>query len=248
MDNVSLMVATPMYGGMCSGFYAQSIFNLQIVCQQNSIPLQMAFMFNESLIERARNALANQFMKSNHTHLLWIDADIKFNAIDIIPMLGANVDVICGVYPKKEINWQAVAKANKSGIAAENLKNHTGSFVVNLSGFSSEATVPINQPLEVWYAGTGFMLVRRNVLEALSERVPTYFNDVNDLSGTTPLRDPIKQFYACSIEPETGRLLSEDYHFCKLVRDWGGKIFVAPWVSLGHLGSYLFEGQLTRSG
>ncbi|NBO87112.1 MAG: hypothetical protein EBV00_02995, partial [Burkholderiaceae bacterium] len=66
--------------------------------------MSFSSMFNESLIQRGRNALAHQFMKTKCTHLLFIDADIKFDANDIIPMVLADKDIICGIYPKKEIN------------------------------------------------------------------------------------------------------------------------------------------------
>ena len=81
-----LFVATPMYGGMCSGFYAQSMLQLK---DQTAVkfPIIMSFMFNESLITRARNALAHQFLKTDATHLMFIDADIRFNPADIENMI-----------------------------------------------------------------------------------------------------------------------------------------------------------------
>ena len=55
----------------------------------------------------------------------------------------------------------------------------------------------------------------------------------------------IKEFFATSIDKESGnRLLSEDYHFCKIARDIGVKIWAAPWVNLKHCGTYNFEGRL----
>ena len=58
----------------------------------------------------------------------------------------------------------------------------------------------------------------------------------------------IKELYAVSIDPDSGnRLLSEDYHFCKIAREAGFKVYAAPWASFGHMGSYTFSGQLPRS-
>jgi hypothetical protein len=57
----------------------------------------------------------------------------------------------------------------------------------------------------------------------------------------------IKEFYAVSIDADSGnRLLSEDYHFCKLARTHGYKIWVAPWVHLSHTGTYIFDGTLQQ--
>ena len=104
--------------------------------------------------------------------------------------------------------------------------------------------MPINEPVEIWNGGTGFMLIKREVLEKLKPIVPWYVNDVTDLAGNIGA-EQISQFFTESIEPETKRLLSEDYHFCKTWRDNGGEIYAAPWVGLTHIGTYAFEGKLT---
>lgn len=239
-----LFIATPMYGGMCAGFYTQSILTLSNVCAQHNIGLSFSFMFNESLITRARNALTHQFLKSDSTHLMFIDSDIKFLPEHIIPMIQADKEIICGIYPKKEINWDSVKQAMNNNIPDDRLKFHTGSFVVNLVDYAGTVTVPIAQPVEIFNGGTGFMLIKREVFEKLGEKVPEYTNDVGDLSGTMQQQEKIKEFFATSIEPETNRLLSEDYHFCREWRMAGGKVWAAPWCQLAHIGTYAFEGQL----
>lgn len=243
----SLFIATPMYGGMCSGWYLQSILEMTNILGQAGVVCKYSFMFNESLITRARNALAHQFIKNDTTHLLFIDADIKFRPQDILKMLEADKEIICGIYPKKEINWFTVKQAMDRGVENDKLKYYTGSFVVNLANYVGEVTVPVNEPVEIFNGGTGFMLIKREVFEKLSPLVPSYSNDVGDLSGQMAEREEIKEFFATSIEPETNRLLSEDYHFCKIWRKAGGKVWAAPWASMGHMGSYLFEGQLLPS-
>ena len=241
-----LFVSTPMYGGQCTGFYAQSLIQLNNLIKNSGNDCIMSFMFNESLITRARNALAHNFLKTDCTHLMFIDADIRFNPADIPPMIEADKDIICGVYPKKEINWQSVKDAIDRGVPVDQLKNHTGSFVVNLVEYSGSVTVPINQPVEIWNGGTGFMLIKRQVFEQLADKVPSYINDVTDLSGSIKA-DEIKEYFATSIEDGTRRLLSEDYHFCNVWRQNGGKVWAAPWAQLSHIGTYCFEGQLLQS-
>lgn len=158
-------------------------------------------------------------------------------------MLEADKDIICGIYPKKEINWGSVKRAMDAGVSNEELKWHTGSFVVNLVGYAGEVTVPVNEPVEIWNGGTGFMIIKREVFEKLSDLVPAYTNDVTDLAGNIK-NDEIKEFFATSIEPGTNRLLSEDYHFCRIWREAGGQVWAAPWAHLSHIGSYVFEGAL----
>lgn len=246
-DKKKVFIATPMYGGMCAGYYTQSLIQTAPILNQKGYDCMFSFMFNESLITRARNGLAHQFLQTDCTHLLFIDSDIKFNPHDIPAMFAADVDIIGGIYPKKEINWDTVRDAMDNNVPNDHLKYHTGSFVVNLVDYAGTVTVPIDQPVEIFNAGTGFLLIKREVFEKLAQHVPSYFSDVKDLGNTIQQRDEIKEFFATSIEPETGRLLSEDYHFCYIWRKIGGKVYAAPWVNLGHMGSYIFEGQLLQS-
>lgn len=240
---MKIFISTPMYGGMCSGFYVQSLMNLSRTLQEHQYESVMSFMFNESLITRARNALAHQFLKTDATHMMFIDADIKFEAADVPPMIQADKDIICGIYPKKEINWGFVKMALDQGVSVDDLKYWTGSFVVNLANYEGSVTVPVNQPVEIWNGGTGFMLIKREVFEKLADKVPAYTNDVLDLSGTMKA-DVIKEYFATSIEEGTNRLLSEDYHFCSIWRKAGGTIWAAPWARLAHVGTYVFDGKL----
>jgi hypothetical protein len=238
-----IFVATPMYGGMCSGYFTNSLISMTNVMKQVGWDMSFSSMFNESLIQRGRNALAHQFLKSPCTHLMFIDADIKFDAAQIPPMVDADVDIICGIYPKKEINWHGVEKAVKEGVEVDKLTTRTGSLVVNLVDYTGSVTVPENKPVEIWNGGTGFMLIKREVLEGMADKVSSYVNDVTIMNGNIG-DSRIIEYFACSIEPETQRLLSEDYHFCYMARKNGYKVWAAPWVRLGHLGSYLFEGGL----
>ena len=90
------------------------------------------------------------------------------------------------------------------------------------------------------------MLIKREVYEGLIGKVPTYKNNVMDLQNPKNGED-INEFFATQIEPETGLLLSEDYDFCKKARQNGYTVWAAPWVQLGHVGTYAFEGQLLRT-
>jgi hypothetical protein len=243
----TIFVATPMYGGMCTGMYASGVMQLVGTCGQNGMKMYFSFMMNESLITRARNSLAYDFIKSDATHLMFIDADISFNPADIPRMVQADKDIICGLYPKKEINWVEVSEAVKRGIPPAELSNHTGAFVVNLPHGEQTKSGNVNEPMEIANGGTGFMLIKRNVFDHLANKVPSYTNDMYHAVDTVREVKIIKEYFATSIEPESNRLLSEDYHFCKIAREAGFKVYAAPWAQFGHTGTYTFSGQLPRS-
>ena len=242
-----VVISTHMFGGMCTGHYTQSLLMTGAAFTQSGIQMSAMMMFNESLIQRARNGLVKNFLKTDGDYLMFIDADIGWNPHDILPMIEADKDIICGIYPKKEINWHGVKAAVEAGVPVEQLKHHSGALVVNLVDYSGTVTVPRKDPLEIWNGGTGFMLIKRSVFEGLKDKVAAYTNDVVDLNNSVNPGDQIHEFFAVSIEEGTNRLLSEDYHFCMLARKHGYKVWAAPWVSLGHVGSYLFEGTLIPS-
>lgn len=243
-----VFLATPMYGGMCTGTYTAALMQTPLAFSKAGIQLYYTYMMNESLITRARNSLAYDFLASNATHLMFVDADIGFRPEDIITMVQRDVDICCGLYPKKEIHWQRVADAVGRGTPADQLKDHTGTFVVNLVG-NERQEVKINELMEISNGGTGFMLIKREVFEALADKVPEYNNDMYLAVDTERKPKIIKEYFATSIDPDSNnRLLSEDYHFCKLARKHGFKIHAAPWVQLSHTGTYIFSGALQRVG
>lgn len=244
--NPVIFLATPMYGGMCTGTYTAALMQTPLAFSKAGVQLYYTYMMNESLITRARNSLAYDFLASNATHLMFVDADIGFNPNDIISMVKRDVDIVCGLYPKKEIHWGRVAQAVKDGAPPDQLKDHTGTFVVNLVG-QEKQEVKINELMEIQNGGTGFMLIKREVFEALADKVPEYTNDMYLAVDVVRKPKMIKEFFATSIDPESdNRLLSEDYHFCKLARKNGFKVHAAPWVQLSHTGTYVFSGALQR--
>lgn len=176
-----IFLAVPMYGGQCAGLFTQSIADLTGLCSRYQIPLQFYFLFNESLITRARNYCADEFMRSDATHLLFIDSDIGFNANDVIAMLALAIqnekeyNVICGPYPKKTISWEKIKAAVDRGVADEDpneLANYVGDYVFNPK---ASGGIKIGEPCEVMEGGTGFMLIQRKTLEKYAESYPQFY-------------------------------------------------------------------------
>lgn len=240
--------ATPMYGGLAHAKFIESVLMFSNVARENNISVTFSFMGNESLITRARNALAHGFLKSPCTHLLFVDADIGFKPFDMVRMVQADKDIIAGVYPKKDINWPAVGQAARNGIPDKDLWRHTGDFVINVDNAPPEGfNVPTDQPFPVRNAGTGLMLIKRRVLEILKDKVPAYENNMTMQNQSLEInKEKISEYFATSIDPEFNVLLSEDYHFCQQWKKTGGEIHIAPWADLTHNGTYEFSGHFTR--
>ena len=242
LGNTNVFIATPMYGGMCYGSYAQSLARLVAVFMTNGVTSRYGSTSSEALVTRARDMLADDFIQSDCTHLMFIDADIGFDATDILSMLAADKDIICGLYPRKQIEWSQVAQAAREGIAPENLHAYSGTFPVNgIDGADIfEAMESSNhQPVEISNAGTGFMLIKRAVFEGLATAVPQYYPVVAGIKAPRAR----KQYFNTSIDPVDNIQLPEDYTFCKLARDNGFKVWSAPWVTLSHTGTYMYTGR-----
>ena len=177
----SLFVATPMYGGNCTGVYTRSIAELARLCQQQGIRVYFHFMYNESLIQRARNYCVDEFLRSDCTHMLFIDADIAFRPKDVIAMLALQdtdstkdpYDILAAPYPKKCISWEKIKTAVDKGFADEDpdqLARFVGDYVFN--PVSGSNVISVVEPVEVGEAGTGFMMIRRQTFERFAAAYP----------------------------------------------------------------------------
>ena len=241
----SIMVATPMYGGMCTGHYLNGILSLTARMRQVNVPVYYGYMMNESLITRARNELARIFIEKGQDYLMFIDADIQFTGQDVATLMAADKDIVCGIYPKKEVDWDRVNQAAKNG--EENLQDFAGAYVMNFNHGQIVAESDQDGVIEVRHGGTGFMLIKRRVFEILEEHVPTYRTSTAKDKDGEYLKPLTREFFATSID-STGALLSEDYHFCELWKKHGGKIYANPFIKLNHVGTYVYSGDIIKSG
>jgi hypothetical protein len=187
-----LFIATPMYGGMCLGMYMKACLDLQALCAQYGMESRFSFIFNESLITRARNYLVDEFLRSGYTHLLFIDADIHFTPQDVLALIAIDKDIIGAPYPKKSIKWgsaiQAINKRNAliseqihQGVAPDQMakplepgevEQVIGDYVFNAVAGTGQFNV--GEPLQVMEIGTGFMMIKREVFIKWAKQYPQY--------------------------------------------------------------------------
>lgn len=236
---MKVLIATPAYNGMCAMGYTASMVQLFKNSSQQGIELEFMFGTNEALITHARNMCANIFLKSDATHLLFIDSDIQFDAEQVIKMIKAaeNKDIVCGIYPKKKIDWDIVRKSALMGVKADALPSCSNEFLF----VGSDNQEPDKEGLiEITRAATGMMLIRRNVFEELANKVKQ-FNLVSPVQSNIKFENEelYKEFFFTSID-ENNILLHEDFTFCKMWCDLGGKIYGAPWVRLFHIGNHVY--------
>ena len=205
-----------------------SLFRLMEHLKSKNITATFYPIFWDSLISRARNASAAEFLSGDYTHLLFIDADISFDPTDVDKLIAAEKDVVCSPYPKKYIKYQAI-KDNKELV----------DFAV--SGKFSK----INDNLyEIESVATGFLLIKRNVFQQMILKYPK-IEYINDIDGYGQGRK-MWNFFNVGVNPLNKNYDSEDWGFCTAWRNIGGKVYARSDISLGHWGWHQFKGNFNK--
>lgn len=250
-----IFIGTPMYGGNCSGSYTKSCTDLAMMCAANGIDVRFYYLFNESLIQRARNYVVDEFLRSDCTHLVFIDSDIAFDPRDVLGLIAIQVadpkfNVVTGPYPKKTIAWEKVKKAVEIGKADETpfaLDQYTADYVFN--PINKLASFNLSEPLEIGEGGTGFMCIPRETFEKYKEAYPEYSYKPDHIrTENFDGSNEIMAYFDCVIDPKTKRYLSEDYFFCHKARAAGMQVWMCPWMQINHIGSYIFKGNMAAIG
>lgn len=240
----SILFATPCYGGQVTAQHFRSCMLLKEELTTQGLPNDWLITWNESLVHRGRMEMVATFLATKHTHLFWLDADIEFEPADVAALWNLDADVAVGVYAmkKRDAQWFAAWK--------------DGKLVKDLDQFKG--------PIHVDYAGTGFMLIRRQVIERLADSLKAARRVADalvhridsELALTFDERAVLNTMHAATMpdfEGAKGRvpalfttpihndvLESEDYHFCRLAREAGFKITMDPSVRLKHWGQFAF--------
>ena len=242
-----LFIGMPCYGGMMTGLTSKSLLDLQGLLSQYGVEVKFSFLFNESLIQRARNYIVDEFLnRSDCTHMMFIDADIAFNPTDIVAMLALDKEIIGGPYPKKSIEWGQLHKAIKKNpeLSVSEYEKLVGAMVFNPVGGTQKFSV--TEPLEVSEVGTGFCMYKREVFEKFQAAYPEYMYKPDHVGQAHFGGDrEICSFFNVFIDPESKRTLSEDYCNCHQMRKIGVKVWLCPWMQLSHIGTYIFTGNLS---
>ena len=249
-----LFVATPMYGGQCHGMYTKSTADLAKLTSHYGIETKFFYLFNESLITRARNYCVDEFVRSDYTHLMFIDSDIGFDPNDVLTMLALmdtenpenDKHIMCGPYPKKTIAWEKIKKAVDKGFADDNpgnLEKYVGDYVFNPA--SGQSQIRLDEPVKVLEGGTGFMMITKHAFQEFEKAYPDYSYPpdhvrTKNFDGSRE----IMMYFQALIDPKSKRYLSEDYMFCQWMREVGVDTWLCPWMKLLHTGSYTFGGSL----
>lgn len=209
----NVMIATPCAGGDVSSRYLQSYRLTLNMFNDLGVSNDLWTVGTESLISRARNIALKTFLQSQCTDLMFIDADMGWDA-DAVPMLLASgKDFVAAAGPRKQ---------------------HPLSFCTLLSG-PPVKLCPQTGLIGAEYVGSGFMMLTRRCIEKMWESYPDlHYTDGDQSLSYRALFDT---------EVRDGRYWSEDYTFCHRWREIGGEIWVDPRMRIEHVGNYVYAGK-----
>lgn len=159
----------------------------------------------------AMDIASNDFLLSDADEMLVIDTDVLFSSLDVVRLLSHEVDLVFGMYPKKELGLN---------------------FPIELLGEENPfSTTPlaegVNPLVEVKRSARGFMRVKRRVFETLAPHVGKY---IDAQTGKT-----FHEFWKCLPGGH-----SEDFFFCDLWRSHGGKVLIDQRVTARHEGTAVY--------
>lgn len=218
----SLFIALPAYDFKVSLKLAISLAQFAQQAQQHGVSIQIGSICGCSVVSRARNLLAQDMLDSDCTDLMFIDADINFEAADIFRLMAWSSD------PKKGIvaGIPRTRSTTKTYIGTLD-KDENDQLTMNGMGLVRAKRV-----------ATAFMMVRRDVFETLDAAHPEwrYYDERSE--RTVP----------CMFDfmlTEEG-YIGEDYLFCDRAREHGFEIWVDPTIKLGHMGVQEYEGEFGK--
>jgi len=225
---MKLFIPLICYNHTCNTEYMMSIIQLFNSLKDDKIDYSYYPIFFESLIPRARNAAVAQFLEDKtNTHLLFIDSDIIFKPEDVYRLIQANKEVIAGIYPKKYIVWDRLK---------ENPNDERVDFPID-----GEIKITEDNFIESEYLPTGFLLIKREAIQKLIDANPELKYE-NDIDGYMNTEDNFYNLFRVGVKNKIYE--SEDWGFCSLWREIGGKVLIHPDVNVKHLGWHEYSGNI----
>lgn len=136
--------------------------------------------------------------------MMWIDSDIVFKPEDFFALLESPHDVTAGMYMMEDLQHMAVVQKWDEDFFA---KNGTFEFL------RPEDLKDAPQYMPVAYAGMGWMLIRKGVIEDL--KYPWFWSDLQRVGGLADMN-------------------SEDVSLCRAMEAAGHQVFIDTEVRVGH--------------
>lgn len=220
MTQPIIIFATPSLNHAVSLDYLKSWTNTVWLLKDADIAHGRVDRGGDCFVAKVRNKLVSEFLDGPGTDLFFLDDDLGWPAQKVIDFISRPEPIIAGVYPKKSdaMDWPVGLRAD----------GDTGGLIKRDGLYLASFT------------GTGFMRIKREVLERLAAVVPT-FKDI-EIAGVA------KEFpliFNAGLDAD-GWFCGEDVAFCRLANAHGFDIWVDPDIDFKHRGGKAWAGNLSR--
>ena len=244
-EPLKIYVGTPV-DDTCTIHYTRAVLLFQQACLKDNI-LTTYGLLKSSLVQQGRNLLVSEFLSADikYDYFLFIDSDIDFDYKTIKTMIDKDKDVIACPYPMKTLNWDKIwRRMNDEGIdQADHLMKAGFTFPVKMK---DPKNIMVDDGVcEVSNAPTGCMLIKRKVLEDMTEHYPELkINQTTIINGKETTKPNFYNFFDTYHDPKTQEFYGEDFGFCKRWTDMGGKIYLYIMDYITHAGEYQYCGRM----
>lgn len=161
-------------------------------------------------VDDARNSIVRDFLESDCTDLVFLDADVTWEPKGLVTLCEREEDIVGGVYPyRREGSDNMPVRLMEGGEVRDGLR-------------------------EVEGLPTGFMKIKRHVLEKMASVRPWYFDKIY----------PTHLVFNRSEPDESHTRWGGDLDFCRRWRAMGGKIYAVEDIRLGHVAKIIVYDSL----
>jgi len=241
-SKVILYVATPVHSEV-SIHYTQALLEFQQECFEKKMKVQFSLV-KSSLVTQGRNLCVAGFLESEATHLLFIDSDIYFQGKSIFSMLEKNKDIISVPYPLKTLMWEkAFDKFQKGEIkSADDIRKALHTYPMKVP---DDKKIDLKDGvIEVTDSPTGCMLIKRSVIEKMITKYPEKkIVQKTIINGQYVDKPNMWNFFDTLHDPVEKTFLGEDFAFCQLWRQLGGKCYAYVNDAIVHVGEHQYQGR-----
>tara|TARA_R100001086_G_scaffold215355_1_gene131509 strand:- start:911 stop:1786 length:876 start_codon:yes stop_codon:yes gene_type:complete len=240
--NIQLFVATPVHSEV-SIHYTQALIEFQQMCFKKKLKVSF-HLIKSSLVTQGRNLSVAGFLESKATHLLFIDSDIYFQGKSIFSMLKANKHIISVPYPLKTLMWdKAFQKMQEGRIkSADDIRRALHTYPMKVPDVNN---IKLDKGvMEVTDSPTGCMLIKREVILKMIEKYPDKeIVQKTVINGKYVNKPNMWNFFDTLHDPKEKTYNGEDFAFCKLWRDLGGKCYAFVNDAIVHVGEHQYQGK-----
>lgn len=204
-----VLLATPSYDSP-SAAYTFSIARSREALSQAGIQSAYLLLQGNCHVDDGRNSIVRDFLESDCTELVFLDADVSWEPKHLVQLCRRDVDIVGGVYPYRREGGETMPVRMMAGA-----KESDGL-------------------LEVDGLPTGFMKIKRHVLQTMADAAPKYFDKIYETAlvfdRPTPGEDKTRW--------------GGDVDFCNRWKARGGKLYADTELRLGHTATIVVSDSL----